>query len=175
MWGRDFDCDLGKRKTAEAAAHVSAATGGRQWGLLETRDVAVMRHWGAPRRGGRNTKWSWREKKRERARDAVVTPHAHRTDLLGNHLRPVSPSYNWKLPPCFHNFHYLTQTYCRALNEIRHSVWVPCLIWTDSEQKLIFHGAANTINGNLESGHCSRTRLHSPDYAWVRRDAMATH
>lgn len=115
------------------------------------------------------------EEKRKRACDAVVTPHAHRADLLGNHLRPVSPSANWKLPLCFCDFHDLTQTYCWALNEIRYSVWVPCLIWTDSEQKLIFHGAANAIIGNLESGHCSRTRLHSPDCAWVRRNTMEAH
>lgn len=75
MWGCDFDCDLGKRKTDDAAAHVLAVTGGRQWGCLK-RDVAVMRRWAAPRRGERNTKWSGG--KRKRACDAVVTPHAHK-------------------------------------------------------------------------------------------------
>lgn len=84
---------------------------------------------------------------------------------------PASPRTNWN---CLHvSIVFISWLKVIVpLNEITHSVWVPCLIRTDLKQKLRFHGTANTNIGNLELHHCFWTQLYLWDHAWVRHNTM---
>lgn len=100
--------------------------------------------------------------------DAVVTPHAHRTDLLGNRLHPVSPSASLKIASCVpNNFSWLERTYRRALSGIRYSVQVPRLICTDLERMLICHGSASiAMETSIWDVVLARDCIHWIVYEW---------